>query len=100
MEELKLLKEIIGDLSGMGIWIMSLYVLVKALGYAGLVYIGDRIVRAAVSVLKTDMSKQEARELDDKNHELKREMEDVKAKAKREVEEVKHLYKILKESNQ
>lgn len=99
LDELQLLKEIVGDLSGVGMYMMLAYVCMRIIIVFAWVYTGKHVISGILSIFKADITKQEARELDDRNHNLKREMADVRAEAKREVEEVKHLYKILKESS-
>lgn len=100
VNELEVFKQIVADLSGVSVWLMALYVLTKAMAIAAWVYLGDRVIRAVVSILKADVSKEDYRKIDDDNHRLKREIEDAKSCAQREIEGIKHKYKILKEAQQ
>lgn len=98
VNELNLFKDIVSTLTGASIYLMGLYVFTKAMGIAAWVYFGKLLITAVVSILKADISKSEARDLDDENYRLKREIAEVKSSTSMEVEKVKHLYKILKES--
>ena len=120
VNELNVFKDIIADLSGVSVYLMALYVFTKAMGIAAGVYLGKLIITAVSNFFKADITKQEARELEDENYKLKREVETTKsdciregehhkktldenmrrveADCKRQIEEIQHKYKILKES--
>lgn len=98
IEELEILKGIVGDLSGVSIWLMAGYIIMRISIVCAWVYTAKLVVQAAKGALTSEVTKDQYRAIDDENHSLKRDMEDLKVKTGIEVQEIKHLYKILKES--
>ena len=99
IDELEILKAIIGDITGVGIWGVVAWILYK-LAVAGM-YLGSFIylIKTAYALLSCPITKKEAESLKDDNYKLKREVESAKHESKMEVEKVKHMYKILKEGS-
>jgi hypothetical protein len=97
IEELEILKLIIGDLTGVGVWGIVAWILYKlataAMLLGGVIY----AINAIYKVFTTSVTKQEALLLQHDNDSLKREIENQKHQRKMEVENIKHMYKILKE---
>jgi len=120
IEELELIKAIVGDLSGVGLWVflgtISYMLITKMVLYVGLGYIVKLIATKISEHFKADMTQDEAKELESENDRLKEQAQDSKteqqrqriidganieamqSKHKRELEEVKAMYKILKEA--
>ena len=98
IEELEILKGIVGDLSGVSIWLMAGYIIMRLSIVLAWVYTAKLVIQSLKGVFMADITKQQYRLIDDENHSIKRDMQEVKANAKMEVEQVKHLYKILKEA--
>ena len=98
IEELQILKGIVGDLSGVSIWLMVGYIFMRIAIVAAWVYTAKLLIQAAKGVLTAEVTKDQYRSIDDENHSIKRDMEALRSKTDMEVQEVKHLYKILKES--
>jgi hypothetical protein len=97
IEELEILKLIIGDLTGVGVWGIVAWILYKlataAMLLGGVIY----AINATYKVFTAPVTKLEASKLQDDNDSLKREIENEKHQRKMEVENIKHMYKILKE---
>jgi len=120
IEELNLIKAIVGDLSGVGLWVflgtISYMLITKMVLYVGLGYLVKLIAGKVAEYFKADITKAEAEELESENDRLKKDadaarteadrqriidgasVEALKTKHKIEIEDIKHLYKILKES--
>ena len=120
IEELTLIKAIVGDLSGVGLWVflgtISYMLLTKMVLYIGLGYLVKLIVGKVAEFFKADITKAEAEELESENEKLKDDaakarteadrqriidganVEALKNKHKIELEDIKHMYKILKEA--
>lgn len=98
IEELRILQEIIGDLSGLGAWLVGAYIGYKVLLLAVLTYIANLVIKAISAFLKPGITRGEANTiqadmaLKDAKHEAQ--MIEVNS----ECERVKHMYKILKEA--
>ena len=99
VNELNVFKDIIADLSGVSVYLMALYVFTKAMAVFAWVFLGTKVINAVSGFFKSEVTKEEARNLDDENYCLKRELREVKANAEMEVKEIKSLYKILKEAS-
>jgi len=99
IEELEVLKVIIGDLTGVGIWGIVAWILYKlstaAMLLGGVIY----AIKTAYKAFTSPITKSEAYQLRDNNDQLKREVENEKHLRKMEVEDIKHMYKILKEGS-
>lgn len=99
IDELEILKTIIGDLTGVGIWGVVAWILYKlstaAMFLGGVIY----AIKTAYKAFTSPITKSEASQLRDNNDRLKREAETAKHESKMEVENIKHMYKILKEAN-
>lgn len=116
IDELKILQEIIGDLSGLGGWLVGAYLSYKLILMGALLYAFKFVISAVVSYAKADITREEANlilsgaekaELRlkgiDATHEAEMTRKDADhfaaiAKVNTEIERVKHMYKILKES--
>jgi hypothetical protein len=99
IDELEILKTIIGDITGVGIWGVVAWILYK-LATAGMT-LGAFIytIKMGYALFSNPITKSESESLKDDNRRLKREADDEKHKCKSEVENIKHMYKILKEAN-
>ncbi len=98
IEELKLVQEIVGDLSGVGLWVFAGVLLLKLVNVAAIIYMVKFVVEKTYLLFKCPITKKEAERLQSENEGLQGSIKEVKLNAKMEVEEIKHLYKILKES--
>lgn len=98
IDELEILKTIIGDITGVGIWGVVAWIMYK-LATAGML-LGAFIyaVKTAYALFSCPMTKPEAIRLEDESIRCKRELKEIQSKCKMEVENLKHMYKILKES--
>lgn len=107
IDELTLLKEMLGDLTNAGIWGICIYVGYKLVIFGGtagsIVYLGKLIVTKIYDYAKSDFTKAEARQMRlesnrrmDHAEEARKRWEDKAAEAQRECDEVKSMYKILK----
>lgn len=106
IEELQILKSIVGDLTGLGIWFVVMFFAYK-LSIVG-VFSGAVIAvyKLCIRIFCCDVSKSDYEELIDKH---KREIDNRDetianytkslAKAQAETERVLHMYEILKEAN-
>jgi len=116
IDELKILQEIIGDLSGLGGWLVGAYLSYKLIFMCVLLYAFNLVVSAVVRHLKADITREEANlilsgaaavelklngikevhsaEMTRKDAEHYAAILEVNTK----IERVKHMYKILKES--
>lgn len=102
LEELKLLQEIVGDLSSVGGWVAAGVIAYKLLinmtlmigGAFFLKYIADMIS----AHVKSDITRQEADQLRAGHVRDQADKDAQIVKANIETERVKHMYKILKES--
>ena len=110
IDELELIKQILGDLSGVGIWgFMAFlgYSLSKTiLVWGGFFYIINKAIVFVFEYLKADVTKAECQAVAKEAHDIRTNKERGEAdhyaevtRLKADVEKVKHLYKILKESS-
>tara|TARA_R110000850_G_C9771514_1_gene447452 strand:+ start:192 stop:542 length:351 start_codon:yes stop_codon:yes gene_type:complete len=99
IDELEILKTIIGDITGIGIWGVVAWIMYK-LAVAGM-WLGAFIytIKAVKSFVTSPVTKVQADVLNSANMQLKRDIEETKHKCKMETENLKHMYKILKESS-
>ncbi len=97
IEELQLIKEMVGDLTAFGGWAFGgyiLYSLVKlALTFGASCWLINKLITLIFDHLKAPVSKEEYERQKDKLSEL---MSDL-SKARRETQEVKHMYKLMKD---
>lgn len=108
IDELTLLKEMLGDLTNAGIWGICIYVGYKLIIFGGtaasLVYVIKLIVTSVYNHMQSDFTKQDAdrikaetqRWIDSKDAEI-RNCRYSADQANREADEVKSMYKILKQ---
>lgn len=107
IDELTLLKEMLGDLTNAGIWGICIYVGYKLVIFGGtagsIVYLGKLIVTKIYDYAKSDFTKAEAKQMKleanrrvDNAEEARKHWENKAAEANRERDEVKSMYKILK----
>ena len=98
MNELEIFKGIVSDLTGASVWLMALYVVIKAMVVGGWVFLGNKLINAVVKIYTRDISVSDAKLYQDRCQELETKVKDTEADCKRQVEEYKHMYKILKEA--
>lgn len=108
LDELTLLKEMLGDLTNAGIWGISIYVGYKLIIFGGtafsFVYVIKLLATKIFDHLKADLTKAEVIEL---KEECQRKVDSANdrvidshksaSRAQRECDEVKSMYKILKQ---
>ena len=100
IDELEILKTIIGDITGVGIWGIVAWIMYK-LAVAGM-WLGAFIytIKSVKAIVSSPMTKSESNDISNTNMQLKRDIEDTKHKCKMETENLKHMYKILKEASE
>lgn len=102
IDELRLIQEIVGDLSAAGGWIAGGYIgyrfIVTMTTIVGFIWLAAYVVRQIAEHLKAAITRHEADRIILQNSRLECEKEDLKAAHRTELEKIKHLYKILKES--
>lgn len=107
IDELTLLKEMLGDLTNAGIWGICIYVSYKLIIFGGaagsVVYVVRLVVTSIYKHMQSDFTKAQAEELRRRSdNDVKRATEimerhgEREAEAIRECNEVKSMYKILK----
>jgi hypothetical protein len=94
VEELKIIQQIFGDLTGLGVWAIVCLFAYKAMWFAGFVYVVKMVYELCVKLFCCEVSKSDYNEIR-KDHEESRA---AAAKAKEETERVLHMYSILKEA--
>ena len=113
IDELEIIKGIVGDLSGVGIYVMIGYVLMRILTVGAWLFFGVTLITFifnAATASFGSVSTSEHSKTTEIVGNLKREIalltniheteiSIIKSKCKIEVEEIKHLYKILKEAS-
>ena len=108
IDELTLLKEMLGDLTNAGIWGVCIFVGYKLTVFTGtvasVVYIIKLVVTSIYNHLQCDFTKAQADKLaEDSKYQVdqadkaRRSWQDSAAEAERERDEVKGMYKILKQ---
>ena len=102
--ELEILKGIVGDLSGVGLWIAVLYCLYKIVVIGALLYSLRYVVGSVIGHLSADVTKAEAKVIIEASEVVERRNKDLASELAREqknfnveLDRVKHMYKILKE---
>jgi len=106
IDELKILQSIVGDLSGLGAWLVAAYLSYKIIFLAAIVYLIKFIVNGVLNHMRAGITKCEAEALKAEmtsmiaRHEagISRKESEID-RANIETEKVKHMYKILKEAN-
>lgn len=98
IDEIKLLQEIIGDLSGLGAWLVAAYLGYKLAVGAAVVYVFRLLIVTVSAHFKVDMTKREAEHLRAEIVRVNSAAAAEKVRSASEIERVKHLYKILKEA--
>lgn len=98
IEELKILQTIIGDLSGLGGWLVAAFLIYKVLFLAVAAYTLHFIVVTLASHFKAGITRAEAARIEVGNTQLIASHEAEKTRLNSEMERIKHMYKILKES--
>jgi len=97
IEELKLITEMVGDLTAFGGWIFGgyiLYSLVKlSLTFGASCWLINKTIVLIFDYLKAPVSKKEYERQKDEVSGLRSDL----SKAKHEAQEVKHMYKIMKD---
>lgn len=107
--ELEILKNIIGDLSGVGLWLVAAYLFYKLTIITAIGYTIHYIVKAVSTHFKAPITRAEADALKDKlrvldvdldvaNKIWESRLEVQRTSSQAELERVQHLYKILKEA--
>ena len=120
IDELTLIKAIVGDLSGVGLWVflgtVSYMLITKMVLYIGIGYLVKLVANKVASHLKGDLTREGVNAIESEIKNLRKEMAEIRAederrvimqdanlealktKHKAELEDIKHMYKILKES--
>lgn len=98
IEELKILQNIVGDLSGLGGWLVAAFLIYKVLFLAVAAYALHFIVTAVAEHFKAGITKEQAMNIKAENMRLISVHEAEKVGLKSEIERIKHMYKILKEA--
>jgi len=120
IEELTLIKAIVGDLSGVGLWVflgtISYMLITKMVLYIGIGYLVKLIANKVSNFFNADITKEGQNALESEVEQLRLSQvatraeaerrkildgvneEALKTKHKIEIEDIKHMYKILKES--
>ena len=98
IDELEILKAIIGDVTGVGIWGIVAWILYK-LATAGMI-LGAFIyaIKMAYALFSCPITKQAYNKIEDDVITYRRKAEEAETKCRREVENIKHMYKVLKEA--
>jgi len=106
IDELKILQSIVGDLSGLGAWLVAAYLSYKVIFLAAIIYLIKFIVNGILNYFRAGITRQEAEAIQAEmtsragRHEAAMSAKDCQIeKARSETEKVKHMYKILKEKN-
>lgn len=106
IDELKILQSIVGDLSGLGAWLVAAYLSYKIIFLTAIIYLIKFIVNGVMDYFRAGITRQEAEALQAEmtarqgRHEAALSAKDCQiVKAGQETEKVKHMYKILKEAN-
>lgn len=104
IDELKILQSIVGDLSGLGAWLVAAYLSYKVIFLAAIIYLIKFIVTGVLNHIRAGITKAEGEALKaemtsrEGRHEAAISKKDCEIdRAKIETEKVKHMYKILKE---
>jgi hypothetical protein len=104
IEELKLLQEIVGDLSAIGGWVAGGYILYKIVTSLVLMIGGGWLINLVVGKIsehmKAGISKAEAERIQCARTRENAEHSANEIRLKAEIENVKHMYKILKEKKE
>jgi len=98
-EDLLLIKDIVNDLSGVGLWIAIGYIAMKIIIQFGWIYLARFLIEKVYLYLSADISREEANIIKESARDAERNLEREKHERKMEVEDLKHMYKILKEKN-
>lgn len=102
IEELKLIQEIVGDLSAVGGWVAAGVIAYKMIINLVLMIGGGWLLNSVItklfSHLKADITREEANDLKSDNLSLKSDMRAMITRHDTEMNEIKAMYKILKEA--
>jgi len=100
VEELNLIREILGDLTGVGIWGFIAFIgysfLKFTIAICAFIYLVNKIIYA----LTCPVSKADYNKMQDRVDITRSERDKAIADGKMEVDKIKHLYKILKEASE
>ncbi len=103
IEELQMIKDIVGDLSAVGGWVAAGVIaykfIIQLIIYIGGGWLVNSIVTKAFAHFKADITRQEADIIIASDTKRGAEMEALRASHRAEMNEVKSMYKILKEAN-
>lgn len=106
IDEIKILQEIVGDLSGLGVWLVAAYLAYKVLFLAAVAFSLKFIVIAVLDYLKADITRADAKKMMDSTADVCAQVTRERAEhsaaitlKNAEINEIKSLYKILKESD-
>ncbi len=101
IEELQMIKSIVGDLAGAGLWAMSAYIgyklIINLVFYIGGGWLVHAIAKMIFNQFKADITRREANVIIETSRRKSSEIEILNKKHKSELDEVKSMYKILKE---
>lgn len=97
IDELKILQEIVGDLSGIGLWVVVIYATYKLVLVCACVYVLKLGITCTYKHFSAGITKDQAEMYIKDIASYKRQHEDMQASHAREIERYKHMYKLLKE---
>ena len=102
LDELMMIKDIVGDLSAVGGWVAGGVILYKFIStmvfYVGGGYLVKFLATLIAEHLKSDISREEADSIKSENTRIRGELRGEELRHSGELAEIKALYKILKES--
>jgi hypothetical protein len=98
IEELQLIKELVGELTGAGIWVFVGVVSYKLVKLGAIVWFLHSVIGKIFTFMKADITKGEAEVIKDSALKSERQLREAEAKHESEMNEVKAMYKILKEA--
>ena len=105
IEELQLLRDIFGDLTGFGMYAIGFYIAYKLITFGSVCYLIKFAIEKLFAFFKADITKEEAdiirrgaTKAECENKELQATINANCTKHDAELEKIKHMYKILKEA--
>jgi phosphate/sulfate permease len=99
IEELELIKQLVGELTGAGIWVFVGVVGYKLVKLGVIVWFFHSLIGRIFTFVSADISKDEANRLKSRILQAEDQLSSASTKHETEMNEVKAMYKILKEAN-
>lgn len=97
IEELKILQGIVGDLSGLGAWLVAAYLTYKLMLLGAVFFSAHFLVKTVATHFKAGISKKDAEAVRADITQLKAEKDALEVIHQSEIDRLKAMYKILKE---